>query len=725
MPVRTWGAMGIVAAVLAFFAPSALAAGPVAQATRVGPVPHQQQLQLVLPLNANLAGLESFAQSVNTPGSPSYGQYQSIATLARRFGAGPAASSRVIAYMRAAGATDVKLDATRLFVDATMSAPRAARVFGTPLAVFHAARLGRFVAPTRATRVPPAMRGLVTTVVGLDTRSLTGSSYAHAAKGVRVAAKTGVRADATQAHAAAVAPSSAAPLTGSPSGCGPALAVQGFTPNQYQTAYGLAPLFASGLRGEGERVALIEIDGFRFTDLTSFASCFGLGVPPVRGFGVGLKHPLPPGGEATLDVEVLDAAAPGLKGIDVYETKPSASATLRALTAPLQNKGFRPQVISASLGLCEPDVFLAIGLKGVRSVEGSLAMAAGSGISFLASSGDSGSADCVDLTGEPVARLSVNYPSSSPWVTGVGGTNFALTPANTIAAQIVWNDTSLQPGAAGGGGTSQLFKRPSYQKGTVNKNRRFLPDVSMLADIAPGYTVFCSATPDCVNSQSTNPWQTVGGTSAATPLLAGGLALVDQSQRLNGRHDVGFVNPLLYKIGRNPALRGNVFSDVQEFSNDIGPFITRNHRSLGCCSAGPGFDRASGWGSVNLTGLAGTAFTLTHPHVGLSLPRHQHPAKLGALFATLSCSAACRVGAFADVRIGGGRPFKIVSGIATLGAAGKTTVLMGFGSRHLHDMRSGLHHHRGVTINVFGRLYGGSGTHIVARTGSKTLRIHG
>ena len=721
--MRTWGALGIVAAVLAFFAPSALASGPVAQATRVGPVPRQQQLQLVLPLNANLAGLESFAQSVNTPGSPNYGQYESIATLARRFGASPAASSRVMAYMRAAGATDVKLDATRLFVDATMSAPRAARVFSTPLAVFHAARLGRFVAPTHAARVPAALQGLVTTVVGLDTRSLTGKSYTHASKGVRAKAKTGEAAD-VRAHAAAAQPSSVAPLTRSPSGCGPALAVQGFTPNQYETAYGFAPLFGSGLHGEGERVALIEIDGFRFSDLTSFASCFGLGVPPVRGFGVGLKHALPPGGEATLDVEVLDAAAPGLKGIDVYETKPNASATLRALTSPLQNRGFKPQVISASLGLCEPDVFLAIGLKGLRSVEGSLAMAAGSGISFLASSGDQGSADCVDLTGAPIARLSVNYPSSSPWVTGVGGTNFALTPANTIAAQIVWNDTSLQPGAAGGGGTSQLFKRPSYQKGTVTKNRRFLPDVSMLADIAPGYTVFCSATPDCVNSESTNPWQTVGGTSAATPLLAGGLAVVDEALRLNGRHGVGFANPLLYTIGRNRALRGLVFSDVQEFSNDIGPFITRSHRSLGCCKAGPGFDRASGWGSVNLAGLTSAAEQLIHPRVGLSLPRHQHPAKLGAVFATLSCSAACRVGALADVRIGRGKAFKIFSGIAALGAAGKTTVLMGFGRKHLRNMRSGLHHHRGITIKVFGRLYGG-GTHVVKRTGSKTLRIHG
>jgi subtilase family serine protease len=717
--VRTWGALGIVVAVLAFAAPAALAAGPVAQATRVGPVPHQQQLQLVLPLNANLAGLQSFARSVTTPGSPDYGRYESISTLAGRFGATTATSSRVVDYMRAAGATDVKLDATRLFVDATMSAPRAAHVFGTGLAVFHAARLGRFVAPTGAARVPAALRGLVTTVVGLDTRSLTGSSYAHATKGVRAAAKSGVK-----AHAAAAQPSSATQLSGTPAGCGPALAVSGFTPAQYETAYGFSPLFASGLHGEGERVALIEIDGFRPTDITSFASCFGLGVPPIHGFGVGVKHALPPGGEATLDVEVLDAAAPALKGIDVYETKPSASATLRALTAPLQNRGFKPQVISASLGLCEPDVFLAIGLRGLRSVEASLAMAAGSGISFLASSGDQGSADCVDLTGAPVDRLAVNYPSSSPWVTGVGGTNFALTPANTIAAQIVWNDAALQPGAAGGGGTSQLFKRPSYQKGTVKKNRRFLPDVSMLADIAPGYTVFCSATPDCVNSENTNPWQTVGGTSAATPLLAGGLALVDESQRLNGRRDVGFANPLLYKIGRNRSLRGRVFSDVTAFSNDIGPFITRRHRSLGCCKAGPGFDRASGWGSVNLTGLAQVAVALTHPHVGLSLPRHQHPAKLGAVFATLSCSAACRVGAFAEVRIGRGRPFRIYSGIAALGAAGQTTVLMGFGSKHLRKMRSGLHHHHGIAIKVFGRLYGG-GTHVVKRTGSKTIHIHG
>jgi hypothetical protein len=92
--------------------------------------------------------------------------------------------------------------------------------------------------------------------------------------------------------------------------------------------------------------------------------------------------------------------------------------------------------------------------------------------------------------------------------------------------------------------------------------------------------------------------------------------------------------------------------------------------------------------------------------------------------ATLSCSAACRVGAFAEVRIGHGKAFKIFSGIATLLGRGRTTVLMGFGRKHLGRMRSGLHHHRGISIKVFGRLYGG-GTHVVKRTGSKTLHIHG
>ena len=83
----------------------------------------------------------------------------------------------------------------------------------------------------------------------------------------------------------------------------------------------------------------------------------------------------------------------------------------------------------------------------------------------------------------------------------------------------------------------------------------------------------CSATGDCVTNATPDPWQTVGGTSAATPLLAGGLALADQQLRSDGRPDLGFVNPLLYQIGHNSQLGGGVFSDVLQFGNDVGPYI--------------------------------------------------------------------------------------------------------------------------------------------------------
>jgi subtilase family serine protease len=739
--VRFWAAPGIVVTVLALCASAAMAAGPQARATRVGPAPAGQRLQLVLLLKADLAGLEGFARAVTTPGSPQYGHYRTIGALAGRFGATAGTRARVATYLRSVGATDVKLDATGLFADATMTSRLAAALFHTPLAVFHSARQSRFVAPTAAARVPSALRGLVSGVVGLDTRRLASARSAGASGSAPAPAHAGsapapAHAGSTPAPAhvasqrsaapprahAASQPSSALPLSGSQGGCPDGVAAGGFTPSQYLTAYGLSPLLSAGVRGQGERVALIEIDGFRSSDIATFASCFELDVPRLNGFGVGIKHELPPGGESTLDLEVLDAAAPDLNAIDVYETKPSAVDTLKALTAPLQNKGFKPQVISASLGLCEPDVLLAVGVHGLRIVEGALQMAAASGITFLSSSGDQGSADCVGLDGAPIDRLAVNYPSSSPWATGVGGTNLILGTTNQIAGQVVWNDTSVEPGAAGGGGASMLFTRPSYQKGTVARNVRFVPDVAMLADIVPGYAVYCSAPGDCVNSMSSNPWQTVGGTSAATPLLAGGLALVDQELRMNGRPDVGLVNPLLYMIGRSAALRLHVFSDVLSFGNDVGPFIPGNHRPLGCCTAGSGYDRASGWGSVDLQGLAAVAVLLTPPRVGLSLPRPQHPVRRQAVLATVSCSAACRAGAFADVKIGSGKPFRISSRLVSLAEADKATVPVPFGAKHLRQLRAALSHHRSISATVFGAVYG-AGAHVTRRTSGKKLAI--
>jgi kumamolisin len=711
-----WATTLVVALVglLACVAPAAQAA-PVAHAklARLGPAPAHQRLSLVLPLRANLAGLERFAAAVTTVGSPLYGQYEPIPMLARRFGASTTDRARVTSFLHRSGASSVRIDRTGLFADATMPVAAAQRVFGTALGRYQSGRVTRFVAPTGAVRMPSALAGAITGVVGLDTRPLFGgrtapvattSHFAHApAKFSRDNTFSGYQ-----------------QRSGTGVGCGPALAQRGFTPNQYLTAYDYAPLQSAGLTGQGERVALIEIDGYRYSDLTSFASCFGLPIPAVSGFGVNLSHPLAPGGESTLDLEILDAAAPGLKAVDVYESRARASDVLRSLTAPLQNGSRVPQVISASLGTCEPALQISIGTSGIRAAEGALALAAASGISVLSSSGDAGSTSCIGRSG-PIDALAVSYPASSPWVTAVGGTNVELNAANQISAQIVWNDAPYNL-SAGGGGLSSLFRRPDYQKGFVSQGRRGVPDVAMLADVLPGYDIYCTAA-DCAKAGGGNPWVAVGGTSAASPLLAGGFALVDQTLRAHQKQSLGVANSLLYQIARTNSAAG-VFSDVTGSDNDLGPYLPGgNHRPLGCCSATPGYDLATGLGSVDLAKLALVA-TATQPaiaKIGLSLPR-QRPLASHRLLARLTCSRRCIVRATAQISISGGRGIAVTSIRQLLLKTGARIAKLALSPGQLSRVRSALRRHRLVSAHVFGELLD-SGDNVEAVTVVRTLRI--
>ena len=677
---------------------AALAAGvpALAHATRLGAAPTAKSLQLVLPLRVDGSGLARFAAAVSTPGSPQYGHYASVAALARRFGASASARARVMLYLRSHGATHVSVDATGMLAEATMSVGRAERLFESPLSQYRAADRTRFLAPAAAPTVPAALRSLVSGVVGLDTAPVAspGVESAHSLSPVARAAQSG---------------SSTLPLSGTPQGCPAGVAAggpnPGFTPNQYLTAYDFDPLHTGGFDGQGERVALIEIDGFSQSDVSTFASCFNVTLPPISAFGAGMSGTLPPGEEATLDIEILSAAAPGLKAIDVYESNSGAAQTLAAFAAPLEKPGRKPQVISASLGLCEPDAYGASGLSGIEASERLLQLAASAGVSVFASSGDNGSSDCQSAAGIPVDTLAVNYPASSWWVTGVGGTNLSLTSANAIAAEPVWNDGDVLP-AGGGGGLSDLFKRPAYQRGVVGPDKRAVPDVSMLADLLPGYSIYCTATPDCIGPSSPNAWQTVGGTSAGTPLMAGGAAIIDQMLQAAGRENLGLLNPLLYQLGSSSAAAG-VFYDVTQGSNDIGPFIPGgNGQPLGCCNAGPGFDEASGWGSVAMAGLAAAALNTVPKSVtvSLSVPGGQRPVAHRQLLASVSCSDACSIGAFAHVKIGNAKPFTVQSKLFRRSSKGQKTIPVRFSGAQMSKLRSALAHHRRIVATVYGAL---------------------
>jgi kumamolisin len=369
-----------------------------------------------------------------------------------------------------------------------MSVALAQRTFAAPLHLVRAAGGGRYLAPNATVRLPRALRGSTLGVVGLDTRPL-------------VTPRTPVS-------------SAYRPATGTSVGCADGVRTGGFTPNQYLRAYGFDRLHRTGLRGQGQRVALIEIDGFKRPDLVTFARCFKLRLPPIAGYGVGTSHPLPPGPEATLDLEMLDATAPRARSFEVFESAGDAVGVDRSFAAPLVQPGAKPQVISASLGLCEPAMAEAFGASGLLSVERSLELEAATGITTVVAAGDNGSADCVDQSGNVLDALAVDYPAASPWVTAVGGTNLRLDPGNGIQTQTVWNDAGAEL-AAGGGGLSALFYRPRFQIGVVPPNRRAVPDVSMLADIRPGYSFFCTAV-----HAACKGWRTVAGPARRLPCSA-------------------------------------------------------------------------------------------------------------------------------------------------------------------------------------------------------------
>ena len=156
----------------------------------------------------------------------------------------------------------------------------------------------------------------------------------------------------------------------------------------------------------------------------------------------------------------------------------------------------------------------------------------------------------------------------------------------------MWNDTEYpspyEQTAAGGGGVSTFEKRPWWQPAIASQSTyRMVPDVAAFADPSPGYAIICS--PE-VQGCGPSPGQSisfVGGTSAATPLVAGMIALWDQQAKQSGLPNPGFVPPLLYSIAQHAP---GSFLDITTGGNAV-------FGGVSCCTAAPGFDLASGLGS--------------------------------------------------------------------------------------------------------------------------------
>jgi kumamolisin len=391
------------------------------------------------------------------------------------------------------------------------------KAFGTKLSTWKDASSGRsFYANDTAPTLPTAIASLVSDVAGLNNR--------------------------VQLHHQAT--STVTPHNG-PGG--------GYTPTQLKGGYNVSGTYT----GSGQKLALIEFDGFQQSNITKYDTNYSLGSPtPVVQKVDGGSGALGDGQvEVELDIEVLHAIAPKAN-VTVFEGPNSDAGEVDTYQA-IVDSGI--PTTSISWGAAES----ARTTSNINAVDAVFKAGAAEGLGFYAASGDSGSDDAGD------GGTSVDYPASDPYVTGVGGTKLTVTSSNVWSKEVAWS--------GGGGGKSSVFKIPSWQT-AVQKSAgggfRQVPDVSAHANPSPGVSVY-----------SQGSWTAVGGTSAAAPEWAAFAALYNQQAAAAGKANLGFANPALY------TANGTGFHDITSGSN-------------GAYSAATGWDFTSGWGSYNAATLA-------------------------------------------------------------------------------------------------------------------------
>jgi kumamolisin len=270
-------------------------------------------------------------------------------------------------------------------------------------------------------------------------------------------------------------------------------------------------------------------------------------------------------GEVLLDIQVAGGVAPGAKLV-MYFTEFTEQGWVDAVMAASTDTDNKPSIFSISYGNPEDGGGRSLWTQdAILKVNEAFHIAALRHITICCASGDDGSNDQV---GDGFTHC--DFPSSSPYVLGIGGTRLESTGA-MVVRETTWNDG---PGSATGGGVSRLFQEPTYQT-TVNvpvsvnpghRRGRGVPDVAAVGDPDTGYVIVGPS------GQLDGP---IGGTSAAAPLWAGLIARLNQALGVQ----LGFFNPMLYRF-----LASGVLRDI----------VTGNNFSY---SAGPGYDACTGLGS--------------------------------------------------------------------------------------------------------------------------------
>ena len=535
-----------------------------------GPVDPSMSLDRITVFLRPDPSLDGFLQELYTPSSPNYRKFLTPEQFGGRFGAGAGDLALIRSWLESAGLQVTDTARGRHWIAVTGNAAAAGRAFHTEF--HHYLVNGKLhFANATAPSIPAAFGGVVAGIYGL---------HDFHPQPMVLPAVSAAAPQATISGAHYIAP------------------------DDFATMFDLQPLYGAGVNGTGQSIAVIGQTAINLSDIRSFRSQFKLPAsdPQLMLYG---RSPGNLGGldlvEADLDIEWSGAIAPNATVIFVY----SEDAFTSAEYAIDQNVA---SVMSFSFGACEPSAPVALRYLAQQ--------ANAQGITWMAASGDAGTATCDAVYGTPNGQSSLgpspSLPADFPEVTGVGGTTLNDGSGNYWAAtndaaggsalsyipEVAWNDTAARGGfSATGGGASVVFSQPVWQAGpgVPSDGTRHVPDIAFPA--SPDHDGY-----EIVTGGATG---IVGGTSVPSPVFAGVVALLNQYLTSNGllaQPGLGNINPNLYRLAQASS---GIFHDITSGTNQV-PCV---QASVACInglvgySAGPGYDLTTGWGSVDINNL--------------------------------------------------------------------------------------------------------------------------
>ena len=494
------------------------------------------------------ASAEAYAQSIYDPTSPNYHQFLTPQTFADRFGPTLIDYQSIVNWLQTHEVTVTSTAPDRLIVEATASVGILRSLFNTTFSTYQYGNRTIYT-NDQDPQVPTAIGRIIRGIVGFHNLTL-------------------------------VTPLSVA-----------------YNPTQIRTAYDSTFLLPPniGYTGAGKTIDILDAYDYPnlLSDLTTFDSDFSLPPPAIivhenPAWGTYTVCPTPSGNqgswcfETAMDTQWAHSMAPGASLHVILVPDSSDNSLLAGIQYVVNTDLASGGIFSNSWGgpeLCT--VFLITyqcDSSFVNNVHPFLMQATIEGITTLFSTGDSGAYNQCSAIGCS-STLTVEYPSSDPYVTAVGGTSL-----NSITgpSETAWSDST------GGISSYSLWNgvgEPSYQSADFTLSGRGVPDVSMDADPSTGVYVVCNQGNAC---PALPPGESYvgGGTSLAAPLWAGSVALIDQAINSN----LGFLNPLIYQI-----------YGTSEYNKDFHDVTSGNN---GYYSAGTGWDAVTGLGTPDLFKMA-------------------------------------------------------------------------------------------------------------------------